>query len=482
VRPSIVLRYVGFILLVNAAFMLLSTGIAFINSMDSAFYPLLLSFFITVTVGIFPLIFIPSDSHISIREMYSIVVFSWCACCLFGILPYILWGGEFTFTNAWFESVSGYTTTGATVLQNIEGLPKSLLFFRSSTHWMGGIGVVLFAMLIAPSIRLNKMRLSKLEMSSLAQDNFKYKTQETVRIILIVYIVFTIVCFLLLWLAGMDGFDSVNHAFSTVATGGFSTKNMGIAEYGANVWIQLIIIFFMFISGIHFGLIYSAIVKRSANIFRSPIVRYYFFAVVVGIVIITFYLYLSKTYSNFGESLLHGAFQIVSSATTTGYASANSAAWPPFVILVLLFFMLQGASAGSTVGGMKIDRFVIFFKSIKAQVRKQQHPNAIVPIKVGSTSIDDDMAYSVALFMLFYLLIIFAGTLLLAVMGIDAMSSFSISLASLSNVGQGFGFFGSLDNYKLLPIVGKLLLTVLMIIGRLEIYGLILIFFVRSWK
>lgn len=481
-RLSIVFRYMGFILLANAAFMLLSTGIAYFNDMDSAFYPLLLSFFITATVGIFPLIFIPSDSYISIKEMYTIVVFSWSGCCLFGVLPYILWGGEFTLTNAWFESVSGYTTTGATILKNIEALPNSLLFFRSSTHWMGGVGVVLFAMLIAPSMRLNKMRLSKVEMSSLAQDNFKFKTQETVRVILTVYILFTAICFLLLWLAGMNSFDSINHAFSTVSTGGFSTKNMSIAAFGDNVWIQLILIVFMFLSGIHFGLIYSAITMRSSILFRSTIVRYYFFVVLIGIFLVTLYLWLSNTYPTLGESLLHGAFQIVASTTTTGFASTNSAFWPPFVILILLFFMLQGASAGSTVGGMKVDRFVIFFKAIKAQIRKQQHPNAVVPIRVGSVSIDETIAYSVVLFMLFFILIIFVATILLTLMGVDALSSFSAALASLSNVGPGFGLFGSLDNYDLLPMAGKLLLTLLMVIGRLEIYGLLILFFISSWK
>ena len=480
-RLSIILRYVGFILVANAAFMLLSVGIAFFNDMDSGFYPLLLSFFITATVGVFPLIFIPADSYISMREMYAIVVFSWSACCLIGMLPYILWGGEFTITNAWFESVSGYTTTGSTILTDIEALPNSLLFFRSSTHWMGGIGVVLFAMLIAPSMRLNKMRLAKVEMSTLAQDNFKFKTQETIHIILTVYIVFTVVCFLLLWLAGMNAFDSVNHAFSTVATGGFSTKNISIAAFGENVWIQLVIIVFMFFSGIHFGLIYSAIVKRSTALFRSPIIRYYFFSVLSGIAIVSLYLWLSKTYPTFGESLLHGAFQLVSMVTTTGYATADSAVWPALVMLVLMFFMFQGATTGSTVGGVKVDRIVIFFKSIKAQVRKQQHPNAIVPVKVGQTTIDDDIAYSVSLFILLYIFIIFAGTILLAVMGIDLMSSFSASLASVSTVGPGFGFYGSLDNYSLLPLAGKLLLTVLMIIGRLEIYCLILLFFFCSW-
>lgn len=480
-RPSIVLRYAGSILLLNSVFMLVAMILSTANESDTAFYPLLLSFFITATVGIFPLLFVPADNYISIKEVYAIVVVSWLVICSFGILPYLLWGGEFNFVNAWFESVSGYTTTGATILTNVEELPQSLLFFRSCTHWMGGVGVILFALLVAPALKMNKMKLSKIEMSSLTKDNFMYKTHETIRVILSVYITSTLLCFLLLQLAGMNWFDALNHAFSTVATGGFSTKNMSIAAFD-NPWVGIIITFFMLLSGLHFGMVYGAVTGRSTVLFRSPIVRYYFASVGVGMLLVTLNLWLTDTFPNFGESMLHASFQVASMTTTTGFATSNSAYWPSFSILVLMFFMLQTACAGSTVGGMKVDRIFMFFKALKVQIKKQQHPNAILHIKIGNTSIDEDISYSVIIFMLFFMLIAFIATMLLSLMNIDMISAFSASLASISNVGAAFGLFGSLDNYNSLNAVGKILLTILMFIGRLEIYGLLMLFFIRSWK
>jgi trk system potassium uptake protein TrkH len=382
--------------------------------------------------------------------------------------------------DAWFESVSGYTTTGATILQNIESLPRSILFFRSFTQWMGGVGVVLFALLVAPAMRMNKMRLSKLEMSSLAKDNFVYKAQETIHVILSVYIAGTLLCFIMLKIAGMNWFDAINHAFSTIATGGFSTKNDSIASF--TPLVQILIMFFMMMSGIHFGLLYSTFVRRSGSLLRSPVVRYYMLSIAAGLILVSLNLWISGQFSSFGESLMQGSFQVISVITTTGYASSDSSVWPSFSILLLLFFMLQGGCAGSTVGGIKVDRFLIFIRSLKAQVKKQQHPNAVVPVKIGNHIIDDETGYSITLFMLFFLLITFISTIVLSLTDIDLMSAFSVSLASISNGGAGFGMFGSLSNYDLLNPLGKLMLTILMITGRLEIYGLILLFFIKSWR
>lgn len=477
---NLIFRYAGFILLLNSMAMLAAMLIALFSEDDNAFFAFLLSFFISATVGVFPLIFTPADSHINIKEVYAIVVVAWVAICLFGILPYLLWGGEFSVIDAWFESVSGYTTTGATILQNIESLPRSILFFRSFTQWMGGVGVVLFALLVAPAMRMNKMRLSKLEMSSLAKDNFVYKAQETIHVILSVYIAGTLLCFIMLKIAGMNWFDAINHAFSTIATGGFSTKNDSIASF--TPLVQILIMFFMMMSGIHFGLLYSTFVRRSGSLLRSPVVRYYMLSIAAGLILVSLNLWISGQFSSFGESLMQGSFQVISVITTTGYASSDSSVWPSFSILLLLFFMLQGGCAGSTVGGIKVDRFLIFIRSLKAQVKKQQHPNAVVPVKIGNHIIDDETGYSITLFMLFFLLITFISTIVLSLTDIDLMSAFSVSLASISNGGAGFGMFGSLSNYDLLNPLGKLMLTILMITGRLEIYGLILLFFIKSWR
>jgi trk system potassium uptake protein TrkH len=390
-----------------------------------------------------------------------------------------MWGGEFSIINAWFESVSGYTTTGATILHSPEDLPRSILFFRSCTHWMGGVGVVLFAMLLAPAMRMNKTRLSQAEISPLAKENFIYKTQETVTVILSVYLGATLLCFLMYRIAGMDWFDSLNHAFSTVATGGFSTRNASLAAFGST-WIFIITMIFMFTSSIHFGLLYSAVSGKSSKLFKSPLVRYFALSVVAGIILVTTNLWLTGRFDSFGESLLHGAFQVVSYTTTTGYASIDSSFLPAFSFIVIVFFTLQSGCAGSTTGGIKVDRVYVFFRTLKVQIKKQQHPKAIIPVKVGENTIDEDIISSVLLFILLFLFILFCGTVVLTAMGYDVLTSFSAALASLSNAGAGFGSFSSLGNFDSMLPFGKILMTILMITGRLEIYGLILFFYIRK--
>ncbi|MDR2025955.1 MAG: TrkH family potassium uptake protein [Prevotellaceae bacterium] len=478
-RLSVILRYGGFILLINSVFMLLAMIISLCSEGDSAYFAFFLSFFISVTVGAFPLIFIPHDSYINIREVYGILIVSWATVCLFGVLPYIMWGGEFSIINAWFESVSGYTTTGATILNSPEDLPNSILFFRSCTQWMGGVGVVLFAMLLAPAMRMNKTRLSQAEISTLAKENFIYKTQEIITIILSVYLGATLLCFLLCKAAGMNWFEAINHAFSTVSTGGFSTKNTSIAAFDST-WIYIITIIFMLTSSIHFGLLYSAVSGNAGKLFKSPVIRYFFLSVMAGIFSVSVNLWLTDRFDSFWDSLLHGAFQVVSYTTTTGYASFDSSILPSFSIIVIVFFALQSGCAGSTNGGIKVDRIYIFFQTLKVQIRKQQHPKAIIPVKVGKNAVDEDIVNSVLLFILLFLFIQFIATVILTAMGYDLLSAFSAVLASLTNVGAGFGDFSSLGNYDSLASFGKILMTVLMITGRLEIYGLILFFYIRK--
>jgi trk system potassium uptake protein TrkH len=459
--------------------MLLAMIISICSEGDNAYFAFFLSFFISAMTGVFPLIFIPYDSYINIREIYGVLIVSWATVCLFGVLPYLMWGGEFSIVNAWFESVSGYTTTGATILHSPEDLPRSILFFRSCTHWMGGVGVVLFAMLLAPAMRMNKTRLSQAEISPLAKENFIYKTQETVTVILSVYLGATLLCFLMYRIAGMDWFDSLNHAFSTVATGGFSTRNTSLAAFGST-WIFVITMIFMFTSSIHFGLLYSAVSGKSGKLFTSPLVRYFALSVATGIALVTANLWLTDRFDSFGESLLHGAFQVVSYTTTTGYASVDSSFLPSFSFIVIVFFTLQSGCAGSTTGGIKADRVYVFFRTLKVQIKKQQHPKAIIPVKVGENTIDEDIINAVLLFILLFLFILFCATIVLTAMGYDVLTSFSAALASLSNAGAGFGSFSSMGNYDSMLPFGKILMTVLMITGRLEINGLILFFYIKK--
>ncbi|PKO96241.1 MAG: cation transporter [Bacteroidetes bacterium HGW-Bacteroidetes-7] len=476
-----VTRNIGLALLLNALFMYISAIVSAIYDFDASFSPLLLSAVITTFAGSFPLIFVNKFYEINIKEGFTIVVFSWILSCLFGMLPYVLFGGEFSILNSWFESVSGYTTTGATILVDVESVPKGLLFWRSSTHWLGGLGVVLFMLLVLPSVSTFRMKLSKMEISTLSKDNFKFKAHQTIRVISIVYLGLTLLETGFLMLAGMNLYDAINHSFSTVSTGGFSTKNLSIL-YFDSVKIEVVIMVFMVLSGIHFGLLYSVIAGRSVSLFKSPIVRFYLMSLLIGGVLVTLNIKLTGVVENWGTALRQGFFQVISLGTTTGFANADSSMWPSFSILLLIYFCFQCACSGSTTGGLKADRVLIFFSSIKAQIRKQIHPNAVVSIKINSQTIDRDLVYGVILYIALYVTIVFIVTVLLTLMGIDMTDSFTSSVASMGNVGPGFGNVGSLGNYSDFPMVGKFILTIQMLLGRLEIYSLLLIFVLYRWR
>ena len=480
-RLDVVLRYVGVVMLFVASFMLLSAGISYVSGVDSSFYPLLLASLLTALLGAFPLIFVEKKEQITNKEGYCIVVGSWLLACVVGMFPYLLWGGEFSLENAWFESVSGFTTTGATILQDIEALPRGMQFWRMSSTWMGGMGVVMFALVILPALGRNKMTLSNVELSSMAKDNYRYRTQIIVQILLVVYVGLTVLSTLLLKLAGMNWFDALCHAMSACATSGFSTKNASVAFYNSPA-INYILIFSMAVAGIHFGLIYATITGKRNNIFRSEVARYYLGSLFAGGLLIALSLYFAKMYPTFGASFMHGLFQFVSLVTTTGFATADTNTWTSFAIILLIFGSIVCACAGSTAGGIKINRLVLASKMMRARLRQQQHPNAIIRIKLDGIMQESETINSVMIFIFAYLMLLLIGTVVSALFGIDLLTGFTASVACLGNVGPGFGMVGSLDNYSELPAILKLTDSFLMLLGRLEIFGLIQLFFIKWWR
>lgn len=478
---SIVSRYIGMALFLNAIFMLISAMVSAMNGYDASFSPLMMSAIITFVCGAFPLIFVSSKYEINTKEGFVIVVFAWIFSCIFGMLPYILYGGEFSIANAWYESISGYTTTGATILQNVEGIPKGLHFWRASTHWLGGVGVVLFMLLILPTVGSIRMKISKMEISDLSKENFRYKARQTIAIITTVYVGLTLVETLLLMFGGMSLYEAIIHSFSTIATGGFSTRNLSVKAFDS-FYIELIIMIFMLLSGLHFGLLFSAVSGRSKQLFKSPIVRLYVGSILVGGFVVGLNLFFSGTYDSLATCLRHSYFQVISCGTATGFASEDSSVWPGFSMLVITYFTLSCACSGSTTGGIKVDRIWIFFRSVKAQIVRQLHPNAVVSIKVGNSALEPDIVHSVNLFIALYLFVVFVVALLLSLMGVGLTEAVSGSIANMANCGPGFGAVGSLGNYSSLPDMGKFLLGIEMLLGRLEIYPLILVLSVNRWR
>lgn len=480
-RAYVVLRYIGTGLLLNAAFMFLSAMVSLVNDLDTGFYPLILSFIFTTIIGIFPFVFVSSEYTIRNKESFAIVIWSWAASCIVGMMPYVLWGGEFSIVNALFESVSGYTTTGSTILRDVEALPKGLLFWRSCTHLIGGAGIVLFSLAMIPLMSKSNVSLSKnAEMSSFAKDNYNYRMQKTIRIVLVVYVVLISAEAILLKFVGMSWFDAVTHSFSTIATGGFSTKNLSIAYYN-NIWIEIVTIFFMCMAGLHFGLIFSSLSSKRNNIFRSEVSKFYIFTIIITTIAIAINLWATNTYS-VTESVRYSAFQVTSIISTTGFATVDTAAWPPFSILILIFLMIQCACAGSTTGGIKSDRLLLLLKTFKTHILQLQHPNAIVKVKMNNITVSNDIIGSALIFITLYLLIIVVGTLILSAMGIDLMTSFSATASCLGNVGPGFAEVSSLSNYADMPQVAKIVCSLIMLMGRLELFGFLQIFIIKSWK
>ena len=479
-RVSVILRYIGTVMLCVAAFMAVSALISFLSH-DSGFYPLLLSSLLTMLLGVFPMIFVPKTTGISTKEGFTIVVGSWLISCVVGTFPYLMWGGEFSLVNAWFESVSGFTATGASIITNIEILPQGLLFWRSATCWMGGAGVVTFALLILPSLGTNKMALSSIELSSLAKDNYRYRTQIIVRILLVVYVGLTLLTMLLLKVAGMRWFDAVNHAMSACATGGFSTKNMSIGFYDSPL-IESVLIAAMFLSSVHFGLIYSTFARKSNNIFRSEVVRVYVAIIAFVSVAMAANLHLSDVYPNMLTSLRQSVFQTVSIISTTGFATANTNLWTPLAVVLLICVSIVCACAGSTSGGLKVDRVLLFGKVFIARIKQQQHPNAVLRIRVDGVLQDNSQLHAAMLFIALYFFIILLATIVNAMFGQDLLTSFSSAVSCIGNVGPGFGAVGSVSNFASQPVVLKLQDTVLMLMGRLEIFGFIQFMFIKLWR
>ena len=466
---------VGKALLVSALFMFLSIIVSMIDGRDSAFGPLLISFVITLIVGAFPFIFVKKAQVLSLNDGFLTIVLSWLLSFIFGMLPYVLWGGEFTLINAWFESVSGYTTTGATILNDIEALPRSLLFWRSSTHYIGGLGVVVFLLLVMPDASPYRLKLTNMELSSLSKEGYKYKSSKTIAVITKVYVMLTVIIFLSLWAAGMTSFDALNHAFSIAATGGFSTRTLSIGYYNSDL-INIIVIFFMAISALHFGLIYALFVTRTFKPMNNTVVKYYFGSIVVMSIIIMLSLKLEGGYQSWGRAAMDSTFTVVSYMTTTGFAICDNSMWPWLAGLVLIFASFQCGCSGSTTGGIKVDRVIISFKAIGNEVKRRLHPTAISQVRLSGHHLPDSTVYSVMMYIVVYFIVIFLSIIGVLLCGSEMPEAVSGVIASVGSVGPGLAEVGSMDNYSLQPAMAKFIYSFDMFLGRVEIFPILVVF------
>lgn len=465
---------VGKALLVSALFMFLSMIVSIVNGRDEAFGPLLISFIITLLVGAFPFIFVRGRQPLTLKDGFLTIVLSWLLSFIFGMLPYVLYGGEFTFINAWFESVSGFTTTGSTILNDIEALPKGLLFWRSSTHFIGGLGVVVFLLLVIPDASPYRLKLTNMEMSSLSKEGYRYKSSKVVWIITTVYVSLTTAILLSLWAAGMPFFDALNHAFSIAATGGFSTRNLSIGAYGSDT-INFIVLFFMALCAMHFGLIYAVFATRSFKPFKNSVTAYYFGSIAVMSLLIMFSLLTEGGYDSFGRAVMDSTFTVVSYMSTAGFAICDNAEWPWLAGVVLLFASFQCGCAGSTTGGIKVDRILIAFKAISNEIKHRLHPSSVSHTRLSGHHLADGAVSAVLMYIVVYFVVIFISIIAVMLCGCEATEAVSGVIASVGNVGPGLGELGCLDNYSAQPAMAKFIYAFDMFLGRVEIYPVLVV-------
>ena len=465
---------VGKALLVSALFMFLSIIISVLNGVDSAFTPLLLSFIITLLVGSFPFIFVRKSPALTMKDGFLTIIIAWILSFVFGMLPYVLWGGEFTLVNAWFESVSGYTTTGSTILNDIEALPKSLLFWRSSTHYIGGLGVVVFLLLVIPEASPYRLKLTNMEMSSLSKEGYRYKSTKVVQVITVVYLGLTLVSTLLLWAAGMPLFDAVNHAFSIAATGGFSTKNLSIGYFQSDL-INAIAMVFMALAAMHFGLIYSVFATRSLKPLNNTVVKYYIGSIAVMSLIIMFSLMSDGGYDSWGKAWIDASFNVVSYMSTTGFATCDNSSWPYLAGVILMMAGIQCGCSGSTTGGLKVDRIIISFKAISTEIRRRLHPSSVSQVRMSGHHLPDSAVSSVFLYIVVYVMVIFVSVLAVILCGSEPVEAISGVISSVGSVGPGLGGVASLENYSMQPEMSKLIFSFDMFLGRLEIFPVFIV-------
>lgn len=435
--------------------------------------------------------FFKTDRELRIREGFLVVSCTWLFLSLVGALPFVISGILPSYTDAVFETMSGLSTTGATIMggttsdgfQNpqIEALPMSMLFWRSLAHWMGGMGIIVLSLAILPLLGVGGMQLFQAESPGPTADKLTPRVQETAKLLWGVYVAFTGIEFILLWVhPSMDWFDALNHAFATLATGGFSTKNGSIAAFDS-VYIDSVITLFMFMAGINFAMHFRLLKGDSKSFFNNREMRFYSLITFIAIIVLSFSLWIFDNY-DFGSALRYGSFQAVAIITTTGFGTDNYELWHAFGAFFLFLLFFTGGSAGSTGGGPKMIRWMIIIRNTYREIKQIIHPKAVLPIRIGDKTIDPNIQRTVLSFFVLYLLVFGAGALIMAGMGYDLESAIGASIACLGNIGPGWGEFGPTDNFAQIPYFGKWVLIMMMMIGRLEIFTVLLIFTPAFWK
>lgn len=414
------------------------------------------------------------------RDGYLIVTLGWLSMSFFGTLPFILSGTIPDFTNAFFETISGFTTTGASILNDIESLPKGILFWRSLTQWIGGMGIIVLAVAILPLLGIGGMQLFVAEAPGISPDKMKPRIKEVAKRLWLIYLGLTLTECVLLMFGGMTFFDAINHSLTTMATGGFSTKNASIAHYNS-AYIQYVIIFFMFLAGTNFTITYFGLKGKFLKVWQNEEFRNYLLLSVFLSIFIAFFVF-SSNWEGFEKSFRDSLFQVVSIITTTGYVTADYTKWAPFLTVIFFLLMFVGASAGSTAGGIKIVRHTLLFKNSFLEMKRQLHPSAVIPVRHNGQAVSRDITYNVLAFVMIYVLVYAIGVFLISFTGVDFNTALGAVATSLGNIGPGLGDVGPVNNFASITPFGKWLLATLMLLGRLELFTVLMLLNPNYWS
>ena len=493
INARIIAHLIGLLFVVNGGFMLLATLVSYLYQ-DGVVFELLQASLLATALGVIAMVLTRNHrKELQKKEGYIIVAFGWFFMALIGTLPYLLTGTIPGFTNAFFETMSGFTTTGATILNGVEALPKGILFWRSITHWIGGMGIIVLAIAILPLLGIGGMQLFAAEAPGPGGDKLHPRITDTAKRLWLIYVGYTLAETLLLWAAGMSFFDAINHSLSTLSTGGFSTKNASVSFWNDQPLIQYIIMVFMFLAGTNFVLSYFAFKGRFSKIINDEEFKLYGFFIVALTLVTALFIYTQAdlaassiahpmVYGPLESALRHGLFQVLALITTTGFVTADFTAWTPLLTIIFFGLMFLGGSAGSTSGGIKIVRHLIMIKNGVLEFKRTLHPNAILPVRYNNRSVHQSIVFNVLGFFILYMLSFIVGVLVFSLLGLDFQTALGGAASTLGNVGPALGDLGPVHTYHDLSLPAKWWASFLMLIGRLELFTVLILFTPFFWR
>jgi trk system potassium uptake protein len=480
INVKLIFNFIGILLMMLSGFMALS-ALWDIVYQENTTKPILISAVITFGFGLSFFQFTRQNEHKNIgkKEGYIIVTFTWISITLFGALPFFLSGHISSFTDAFFETMSGFTTTGATILTDIEAMPKTLLFWRSTTHWLGGMGIIVLTLAILPILGVGGMQLFVAEAPGTAPARLHPRITDTAKRLWLIYFILTLVLILVLMAGKMNFFEAINHAFSTVATGGFSPKNDSIASYSP--FIQYTIVLFMIIAGTNFTLHYFALKGNFSQLRNNEEFRFYLLILGIFTLIFTVGIYFFEVHS-VEESFRLGLFQIVSIITTTGFVTSDYTQWNEILWFMIFLLMFTGGCIGSTSGGIKMVRHLLLIKNTHQEFKRLVHPDAVLPARLDGKTIAPEIIYNFLAFFLLYVAVFMMGAAFMSFLGLGFKLSLATVAASIGNVGPSLGTLGPMDSYAIIPAPGKWMLSFLMLLGRLELFTVLILLTPAFWK